>query len=267
MPVVSVILPVYNAEAYLKEAIDSILAQTFADFELLVINDGSTDDSESIINAYTDERIRHLKNDRNRGLVFSLNRGVNEAKGIFLARMDADDIALPERFAKQLHYLQTNKTDIVATCVQLIDNAGHSLPDWQEDRDRISPDEIRRYLPINNCIAHPTVMGRTALFQQYPYLSKQKYSEDYDLWLRLLAGGNYIHKIEEPLLLYRVLPTSFTRSKKTNLFYGLAKVKFQFVRQQAKRGNLNTFVLSVFVYACLDLLKAAGKEIKTRMIK
>ena len=262
MPEVSVILPVYNGAAYLKEAIDSILAQTFTDFELLVINDGSTDGSESIITSYTDKRVQHLKNERNSGLVFSLNRGVKEAKGTYIARMDADDVALPERLEKQLAYLQSNRADIVATRVKLIDATGNSLPDWDEDRDHLTQAEIRRYLRRNNCIAHPTVMGKTALFRSYPYRFKQHYSEDYDLWLRMAAEGVRIEKIAEPLLLHRILTTSFTRSKKTNLFYGLARLKFRFVEQQVQNGKLNGFVAGVFLFALLDLLKAAGKEIK-----
>jgi len=267
MPAVSVILPVYNGEAYLKEAIDSILAQTFTDFELLVINDGSSDGSERIITSYTDQRVKHVKNERNSGLVFSLNRGVKEARGTFIARMDADDIALPERLEKQVAFLQSNEADIVATRVKLIDAFGNSLPDWVEDRDHITRDEIRRYLRRNNCIAHPTVMGRTALFRSYPYRFRQHYSEDYDLWLRMAADGLRIEKLAEPLLLHRILTTSFTRSKKTNLFYGLARLKFRFVGQQVQKGNLNGFVTGVFLFSLLDLLKAAGKEVKARFTK
>src|SRR5215218_8009066 len=116
MPQVSVILPVYNGEAYLQEAVDSILAQTFTDFELLIINDGSTDDSERIIDSYKDSRVKHLKNEQNRGLIFSLNRGVEAAKGAYIARMDADDVALPERLEKQMQYLKQNKEVGILSC-------------------------------------------------------------------------------------------------------------------------------------------------------
>ena len=97
MPKVSVLLPVYNAEKYLQEAIDSILRQTFTDFELLLINDGSTDGSEEVIRQYHDDRIVYIKNDGNKGLIYTLNRGIEAAKGTYIARMDADDVSLPER--------------------------------------------------------------------------------------------------------------------------------------------------------------------------
>src|SRR5215218_8078213 len=98
MPKISVILPVYNAEKYLKAAIDSILNQTFPDFELLIINDGSSDGSEKIIKSYTDNRIVYVKNGENSGLINTLNKGIDLATGEFIARMDGDDIAVPERF-------------------------------------------------------------------------------------------------------------------------------------------------------------------------
>ena len=218
MPVVSVILPFYNAALYLREAIDSILAQTFTDFELLLVNDGSTDGSESIIQSYTDERIRYIKNETNSGLIFSLNRGIELAGGEWIARMDADDIALPRRLEKQLSFLTINPSALLATTVKLIDDSGISLPDWKDDIAHTTALQIRKFLPKNNCIAHPTVMGKASLFKRYQYVQNQKYSEDYDLWLRLSADGVTIAKLAEPLLYYRILPTSITRFKKVNIF-------------------------------------------------
>ena len=96
-PVVTVLMPVYNAEEYLVEAIESVLNQTFRDFEFLIINDGSTDRSEKIIKTFTDERIRYIRNSKNLKIVQTLNKGLALAKGIYIARMDADDISLPLR--------------------------------------------------------------------------------------------------------------------------------------------------------------------------
>lgn len=99
---VSVVLPAYNAELYLKEAIDSVLSQTFTDFELIILNDGSIDRTEEIILSYNDSRIVYVKNEKNLGLIGTLNKGINLAKGKYIARMDADDICLPERFKNRL---------------------------------------------------------------------------------------------------------------------------------------------------------------------
>ena len=117
----SVIMPVYNSAPYLRLAIDSILQQSFTAFEFIIINDGSTDESESIILSYNDPRIIYLKNETNRGLVYSLNYGIDNAKGELIARMDGDDIAFTERFARQVAYLNIQpNVFVVASVVELI---------------------------------------------------------------------------------------------------------------------------------------------------
>lgn len=106
MPIISVILPTYNASKTISEAIDSILSQSFKDWEMLVINDGSIDNTKDIIQGYTDSRIKYIENEGNKGLVYSLNRGISLSQGVYIARMDADDISLPTRLEEQLKYLQ-----------------------------------------------------------------------------------------------------------------------------------------------------------------
>ena len=262
MPIISVILPVYNAEQYLQEAVDSILQQTFTDFELLLINDGSTDGSEQVILGYQDSRISYIKNEQNRGLIYSLNRAIDAAQGDYIARMDADDVALPERLEKQLAFLKKSNAAIVASRVKLIGPDGKPLPDWKDDAENLTSEQIKRFSLRDNCVAHPTVFGWTDIFKKYKYRYNQKYSEDYDLWLRLFADGHRIEKIAEPLLLHRILPTSATRFKKINVYYRLGKVKFRFLWQQLKAGRLTRFHVSVFLFATRDFVMAAGKEIK-----
>ena len=267
MPKVSVILPVYNAEKYLKEAIDSILNQTFTDFELLLINDGSTDGSEQIIQSYKDGRIVSISNNVNNGLIYSLNRAIDIANGEYIARMDADDISLPERLERQISYLEENEVAILATTVKLIDENGNALPDWIDDIQNIRPQEIKNFLSKDNCLAHPTVMGRSSVFKKYRYNYTQKYSEDYDLWLRIVADGLTIEKLKGPLLVHRILPTSATRFKKINIYYRLAKVKFRFLWPQIKKGRISLFNTKVFLFGLADIIKAAGKEIKASISK
>lgn len=278
MPKISVILPVYNAEKYLREAIDSILKQTFTDFELLLINDGSTDGSEEIIKSYTDDRIIYIKNEQNRGLINSLNRGIDLAAGEYIARMDADDIALPERFEKQLKFLwERNDIAMLATTYYCIDAEGKPLPAWPTDRQTITPEQIRKVLPRDNCLAHPTVMARAEVFKKYRYhpelvlqyrfIHNKKYSEDYDLWLRIAADGLTIAKVDEPLLYYRVLSNSVTRFGQVNIFYRLAGIKFRFVKQQLKLRRYSVFNLRVFLYGLADIVKGLAKEIKLLFAK
>ncbi|HGF9542707.1 TPA: glycosyltransferase family 2 protein, partial [Acinetobacter baumannii] len=125
---VSVVLPAYNAELYLKEAIDSVLSQTFTDFELIILNDGSIDRTEEIILSYNDSRIVYVKNEKNLGLIGTLNKGINLAKGKYIARMDADDICLPERFKKQVDFLEkNNEIDLIGTNAIKINNNGDRI--------------------------------------------------------------------------------------------------------------------------------------------
>jgi glycosyltransferase involved in cell wall biosynthesis len=196
-----------------------------------------------------------------------LNKGIDLAKGELLARMDADDIALPERLQKQIAFLQTTKVDLVASTVKLIDFDGNTLPYWEADMTNIDSNSIRTFLLKDNCIAHPTVVGKTVLFRKYRYQLNQKYSEDYDLWLRMIADGLTIGKISEPLLLHRILHTSATRFKKVNTYYRLTKVKFRFLWQRLKNGRINVYTAQVFAHAIIDLMKAGGKEVKGLLAK
>ena len=121
----SVVMPVYNAEKYLSEAIESILQQSFEDFEFLIINDGSTDRSKDIVLQYDDPRIIYVENDSNMGLIATLNRGIKLARGLFLARMDADDISVKDRFAKQIAFLKNNPNyRLCGSTVRIIDGKG-----------------------------------------------------------------------------------------------------------------------------------------------
>ena len=152
----SVVMPVYNAEKYLSEAIESILQQSFEDFEFLIINDGSTDRSKDIVLQYDDPRIIYVENDSNMGLIATLNRGIKLARGLFLARMDADDISVKDRFAKQIAFLKNNPNyGLCGSTVRIIDGKGQRkkrvmLP--------ITDTEIRTYSYFSSPLIHPTVM-------------------------------------------------------------------------------------------------------------
>lgn len=256
-------MPVFNSAAYLREAIESVLEQTFADFELIIINDGSLDESEKIIQSYSDNRIRYIKNERNEGLVYTLNRGIQAANGVWIARMDGDDISCPERFEKQVAFLKKHpEVKMLSTTARLINEAGAVTGVWQEDVKHITPEQIRKRLPFDNCIVHPAVMGSTEIFRKYGYNMAQKQAEDYDLWLRIVADGVAIHKIAEPLLLHRILPESFTRASKKNVFWKNARTKLVFFKQKLAVTKLNFFILKVALVGILDIFKGYGKILK-----
>ena len=122
-PLVSIILPAYNCEKFIRKTIHSLINQTYSNFELLVINDGSTDATTSIIQSFKDTRIQLIQNEKNKGLIYTLNKGIELSKGKYIARIDADDICLPERLQKQVNWLEKNtQIAIVATQILLIEN-------------------------------------------------------------------------------------------------------------------------------------------------
>lgn len=264
-PAISIILPAYNAAKYIGETISSLLSQTFTDFELLVMDDGSTDDTIPVVQSFSDGRIRLIENGQNLGLVKTLNKAATLCKGQYAARMDADDIALPNRLQLQKDFLdQHPQTAAVAGWVSFIDENGTQTGVWELDRQTNTSAAIKKALLKENCIAHPTVMIRTAILQQFLYNPRQRNIEDYDLWLRLCAAGMQIEKVPEPVLLYRVHPASITgtKLKKTNFFFKHFNCKLQFITGALGKWQLNGYTAAVFVFMLRDLLMGCGKAIK-----
>jgi len=198
-PLISVLLPVYNGEPYLRAAIDSVLAQSLGDFELLVINDGSTDRTQDIIEALRDDRIRPYTNARRQGLPATLDRGLTLARGRYLARMDADDLCAVDRFRLQARYLEQHpETSLVGSWYRLMgSNRIVPLPE--------SSAEISFHLMRFNCIAHPSVMFRLADFRAngLAYDAGYEHAEDYACWVRFARLGLRMVNLPLPLLVHR----------------------------------------------------------------
>lgn len=264
-PAISVIMPVYNTGSYLHDSISSILKQTFTDFEFIIINDGSTDNSEDIILSYKDNRIKYLKNKKNEGLISSLNLGIQMSKGEFTARMDGDDISLPTRFEKQKNWLDQNPDAAIAgSHVTFINAEGKKTGEWELDEQTKSSKEIRRTMVRENCLAHPSVMMRTEIIKRLRYATNQKNTEDYDLWLRILAEGGVIGKVPEKLLLYRVHQSSITGSilRKSNPFFKQYHCKKKFLIERIKSGKWSGFDMQVLFAMLKDGLMGIAKNIK-----
>ena len=206
---VTVLIPVYNGEKYLKEAIESILHQTFTDFEFLIINDGSTDRSVEIIQSYTDSRIRMIHNDKNLKLIATLNKGLDIAQGEYVARMDCDDISLPERLARQVAFMDSNRdVGICGTWAKTIgDDPGHIFS------YEINSKKIKAQLLFDCCLAHPSIIMRRALLVKYnlKYYESDLHAEDWGLWQRASVCFD-LSNIPEILLLYRIKQTSVSRA-------------------------------------------------------
>ena len=195
-------MPVYNGEKYLSEAIESILNQTFKDFEFLIINDGSTDSSREIILSYDDYRIKLIENDNNIGLTKSLNKGIDIACGKYIARMDADDISMPERLEKQVDFMENHED--IAVCgswFSVIDDKGNIL---SEVKTQINHEFLFFELFFKNPIGHATTIMRKSVIEHTGrYDPDYVVTQDYYLWFRIIESGYKIHNIDRVLIYYR----------------------------------------------------------------
>ncbi|MFI5252434.1 MAG: glycosyltransferase family 2 protein [Bacteroidota bacterium] len=215
MPKVSVIIPMFNAERFLRSAVESVLGQTFADFECIIIDDGSTDSSEQIIRSYHDSRIKLLRNSNNLGITKSLNKGISESIGKYICRMDADDMCVPDRLLKQVTYLDSHlDVAVVGSWVILIDTQGRNIGTEQYPG---SSADIMNQIFTHNPFAHSSVMiRRTVLDICGNYSANFLHNEDYDLWLRIAARFP-VANIEEPLIMRRIHESNVTVMKETEL--------------------------------------------------
>lgn len=197
-------MPVYNGENYLREAIDSILNQTFKDLDLLILNDGSTDNSVSIVHSYTDSRIRLISNERNLGIVETLNRGIELARGEYIGRMDADDISHPTRIEDQVRFMDAHRAiGISGTNVRTFGTPDATI--WMYPPD---PDTIRSNLIFSPSLAHPSVIMRKNILSENDlrYSGSFPHAEDYEFWIRCSRHTSFSN-VNKILLSYRLHPT------------------------------------------------------------
>lgn len=197
----SIIMPVYNGASYLKIAIQSILTQTFSNFELIIIDDGSTDESLAITQSFNDNRIKIIKNETNKGLVFSLNKGLNLAQGKYIGRMDADDISMPSRLEKQFTFLEQNPTYCMVGCsADIIDNTGKITSAWQV---KTTIETINMELLFGSPFIHPSILIRNDVLREFGYNTMFYPAEDYYLWFQILQKYKAAN-LPEKLLQYRL---------------------------------------------------------------
>ena len=235
-PMITVLMAVYNGEKFLKEAMESILNQTYKDFEFLIINDGSTDKSVEIIESFNDPRIRLVHNEKNLKLIASLNKGISLARGKYIARMDCDDISMPERFEKEVEFLE-NHSDygMVGTCYNIIDAQGKVQRNVSYPSN---PDLIKLFLSLTCPLVHGSVMIRAELLKKNLYGSNDFSAvEDYELWTRI-AEKSKIYNIPEHLFRYRIYGESFSDSKSQLMHeqtVELSKVLYKKNKREYKR--------------------------------
>jgi glycosyltransferase involved in cell wall biosynthesis len=242
MPSVSVVLPVHNAERTLPAALDSLLGQTFPDFEVIAVDDGSTDRSPAILSRYSrrDRRIRPLLL-RHGGIVASLNRGIDAAQGEYIARMDGDDVCMPDRFGAQKRYLDSHPEIGLVSC-----RVGF-LGDRRESRgyfeyvcwinSLLTPGAIDLYRFVESPLAHPSVMFRAEVVHRHGAYRQGDFPEDYELWLRLLDAGVTMAKVDRMLLAWRDHPFRLSRISPRYSPEAFFRLKATYLALWLKRNN------------------------------
>ena len=243
-PLISVVMPVYNAESFLREAVESILSQTYTNFEFIIINDGSTDNSGKILSDFNDHRMRVI-GQPNAGIGKALNRGLDSASGELIARMDADDIALPQRFEKQVEFFLLHPDlALLGTWAEIIDSEGRHRS-WHKHPTTNAA--IKYALLKNSPFVHPSVMFRSSVIADVgKYDEGNLVFEDYDMWSRITR----IHEaanLPEVLLKYREVSSSISRTtanfneraieqRRRNILYYLPTLPDDLVKKMAHIG-------------------------------
>ncbi|MDH4479056.1 MAG: glycosyltransferase family 2 protein [Rhodoferax sp.] len=252
-PILSVVVPVHNGALWLGETLSSILEQSFKDFEIILVDDASTDNLQSVINSYTDPRLTVIHLEKNVGVAEARNQGIRRSVGEYIAFCDSDDICLPMRFAAQIAFMQ-QQTEIgvcgsAFTCFDTLDRETVLNP--------CTDAEIRSLLMIGNCFGMSTIMGRAEIFQQHRFDQALRASEDYDLWTRLAAAGVALANLPETLLRYRLHAQQASRNKSEMLDQLARKIRAIYCGRLLGKADLLE-QMYVETITLTDLSKAAN---------
>ena len=235
---ISIVIPVYNSQKYLKETINSVIKQTFTHWELLIIDGGSTDNTASIVHSYTDTRIKYIPTKKYLDIVDATNKGIHSASGKYIALLDSDNIMHKNRLLLQYLFLEKNQDiSLVGSWVQKIDQ--NSTFTHHIFRPYISYELIRIKLLFGNCISQPSVMIRKSVIQKYKYRSLYKEASDYDLWTRICSKYR-IANMPKVLTYYRVHDSNRSTQydvKKSYIFLDKKIIKNQFTKIEFHLSN------------------------------
>ena len=202
-PLVSVLMPAYNSELYIAEAIQSILNQTYQNIELIIFDDGSSDKTRQVIQGFTDPRIIKVLSDQNYGVVRARNEMIDRTTGKYIALMDADDIADPTRLEKQVSVLETGKYDLCGSAQWVLDEGTGRI---KKSKDRFSDADLRALLAVYCGLCNSAMTGKAEIFKRFKYDTSILTSEDYYLWVQMAAAGFRFLNLPEHLITYRRYP-------------------------------------------------------------
>ena len=223
IPDISVIMPAHNSEAYIAEAVQSILEQTWQNFELIIINDGSTDYTLQVVESFTDSRIRVISLAKNGGISAALNTGITQARGHYIARLDSDDISDKHRLQKQKYFLdQHPEVGVIGCYIKVFDHNSERIHYYPLDSLI-----LKKSLPYVSPFAHPAVMIRKSCLPPQPYNSRFNLAEDLDLWFRLSTDTEFA-TLPECLIRLRRHSSSSTQKNLKSTFMTATKVRWRY---------------------------------------
>ena len=237
-PLISIVLPVFNAEKYLAESIESILNQTYTNFELIIIDDGSTDNSFDIVTNFANEDSRIISITReNRGLVKTLNEGILIAKGEWIARMDSDDVCMPDRLQVQLDFLNRTKADLCGGWIRLLGTRTRRIR-----RYPMKDDEIKLLLCFRTAFAHPSIIIRASLIKRYLYNDNVERAQDYELWTRLAMSDVKMTNVQSVVLKYRIHSDQISENSREQQVKARDLAQKNYINEKiAQEGAFETF--------------------------
>ena len=277
-PEISVVMTVYNGGKYLKDTIDSVLNQTFSDFEFIIVDDGSTDDTVEQIKSYNDKRIRLLINEKNSGVSYSANKGIAQVRGKYIARIDADDLCYPERLKIQYEYMEKNR-DLIA-CATLRDDLIDGKIKLHTQDDANSYEAIKFGIVFDNfCFTHSTMMYRTSDYKKYElYYPEYKVAHDYALELKMILKGK-IEIIPQKLIAYRIYSESLSSKNKEVCSNEDIEIRKEFLEamnlsdtslkliKQLLNGNIDRNLVTNISNTLNEVLRWSGANIKLDDVK
>ncbi len=202
-PLISVLMPAYNSELYIAEAIESILNQSYQNIELIIFDDGSSDNTRQVIQSFNDPRIVKILSDQNYGVVRARNDMIDRASGQYIALMDADDIADRTRLEKQLRSLEAGECDLCGSAQWVLDEASGKI---KKSKDKFTDADLRSLLSVYCGLCNSAMMGKAEIFKRFKYDTTILTSEDYYLWVVMAAAGYRFLNLKERLITYRRYP-------------------------------------------------------------
>ena len=203
LPLISVLMPAYNSEKYIAEAIKSILNQSHSNLELIIYDDGSTDKTRHVIQGFDDRRIVKIFSDQNYGVVRARNEMIDRAGGQYIALMDADDIADRTRLEKQLHSIESGACDLSGSAQWVLDQSSGKI---KKSKDKFSDSDLRALLTVYCGLCNSAMMGKAEIFKRFKYDTSILTSEDYYLWVQMAAAGYRFLNLQDRLITYRRYP-------------------------------------------------------------